>query len=586
MLIPGAGPQKPAGAAREGAADFLSVLAGAAGGDGGSARAGTRAPGVDGARSDAAGVKTETPENPDAEAGAALTSEAGLDEAITKDAMAKEAAGRRDGEGAATDPDITLAQAVTASTPSTPEAGARVDAADPAQAREPKSQPKAVDGASAAASTPSAEASGATGPAAAAQTSSPATPAPQSGPAPQPTAADDGAPASDVAAAAAKAQPGAKAGESAPERSPIPNKGADGAELRPSSNRADTAVNAVEAARAQGARLTGAGQEGAAVKSAEPAGGAGKVADEPSLAGPELTAAMKRTGAEAAQDGALRAGRGGADAVLARTPGELVRAAGQESRSPSVKRAAEGAAKADAAAPGGAVSKAAAPGPVPPSSPNFAIHGFDALMAAAGRPALEAAIAAEAGAAETSQVDLELTLDQAVARSEGRVEAQRAALPTAANAHAAARFQPQTVGQLAARIAAKAVDGARVFDIRMDPAELGRVEVRLELGDNNSVRALLSAERSETLAELQRSARDLEKALAEAGLDLAEDGLSFSLSDDGAGFGDGADGEPAFAAPADAAGDSAGHSSADAALAPVRFYGFDLAARRGLDVRI
>ena len=138
MLIPGAGPQKPAGAAREGAADFLSVLAGAAGGE--AARAGKRAPGVDSARSDAAGVKTETPENPDAKLGAALTDQAGSDEAKTKDAMAKEAAGRRDGdgEGAPTDPDITLAQAVTASAPSTVEAGARVDAADPAPAREPK----------------------------------------------------------------------------------------------------------------------------------------------------------------------------------------------------------------------------------------------------------------------------------------------------------------------------------------------------------------------------------------------------------------------------------------------------------------
>mgnify|MGYP002152415905 CR=1 FL=1 len=132
-------------------------------------------------------------------------------------------------------------------------------------------------------------------------------------------------------------------------------------------------------------------------------------------------------------------------------------------------------------------------------------------------------------------------------------------------------------------IAARAVEGGRVFDIRMDPAELGRVEVRLELGSDNSVRALLSAERAETLAELQRSARDLERALAEAGLDLAEDGLSFSMS--GQGDQAGEENAPGFAMTADPA--EHGPAAAEPASGGVRFYGFELAARsRGLDVRI
>ncbi len=156
-------------------------------------------------------------------------------------------------------------------------------------------------------------------------------------------------------------------------------------------------------------------------------------------------------------------------------------------------------------------------------------------------------------------------------------------MPQAANAHAAARFQPQTVQMLAARIAARAVEGGRVFDIRLDPAELGRVEVRLEMGADNSVRALLSAERADTLAELQRSARDLEKALAEAGLDLAEDGLSFSLNDDGTpSRDDGA--EPRFTSAAWSQAETVLAETADSA-GPLRLYGFEIAARRGLDVR-
>ena len=60
--------------------------------------------------------------------------------------------------------------------------------------------------------------------------------------------------------------------------------------------------------------------------------------------------------------------------------------------------------------------------------------------------------------------------------------------------------------------------------------------MRLELGPDNKVSALLSAERADTLSELQRNARDLEKALADAGLELGEDGLSFSLSEDNGAF--------------------------------------------------
>jgi hypothetical protein len=110
------------------------------------------------------------------------------------------------------------------------------------------------------------------------------------------------------------------------------------------------------------------------------------------------------------------------------------------------------------------------------------------------------------------------------------------------------------------------------------------VEVRLELGADNSVRALLSAERADTLAELQRSARDLEKELAEAGLDLADDGLSFSLSDDGAPSDGEARDTPRFSTAAWSRSEAAS-AEAPAPNAVVRLYGFELAARRGLDVR-
>ena len=290
-------------------------------------------------------------------------------------------------------------------------------------------------------------------------------------------------------------------------------------------------------------------------------------------------AAAKRAASGIIVEPLVRDARGASDAAAARAPGELIRAAvrdaGPERNTPKL----EAGVKTDASAPASAAANSAPSTAAAPVAPGLAA----AMMTAA--PALTplGAMTSEPGGDEMSQGDLDLTLDQGLPRADARADVQRQALPSAANAHAAARFQPQTVHTLAARIAARAADGGRVFDIRLDPAELGRVDVRLEMGADNSVRALLSAERADTLAELQRSARDLEKALAEAGLDLAEDGLSFSLSDDGAA------GEERDAQGFDTAAWTSAETltaEAPAAPGPVRLYGFDLAARSGLDVRI
>ena len=94
------------------------------------------------------------------------------------------------------------------------------------------------------------------------------------------------------------------------------------------------------------------------------------------------------------------------------------------------------------------------------------------------------------------------------------------------------------------------------------------------------------AERPETLAELQRSARDLERALNEAGLDLSEDGISFQMQDDGQSpeF-DHEDGPAAM--PVFFESDAAGPTGALASnLAPQSTYGFLLSRREGVDLRI
>lgn len=104
--------------------------------------------------------------------------------------------------------------------------------------------------------------------------------------------------------------------------------------------------------------------------------------------------------------------------------------------------------------------------------------------------------------------------------------AQAAAAPPANTAPAVA--QPD-VNTLALNIAAKSAGGARQFDIRLDPAELGRVEVRLSLDATGTAQAHLAADRPETLALLQNNAATLTRALQDSGVQVANNGLQFSL---------------------------------------------------------
>ena len=78
-------------------------------------------------------------------------------------------------------------------------------------------------------------------------------------------------------------------------------------------------------------------------------------------------------------------------------------------------------------------------------------------------------------------------------------------------------------------IAAKSHDGLKQFDIRMDPADLGRVDVSLSIDNSGKVQAHLTADQPQTLALLQKDSTVLRGALRDAGLNMAQNGLNFSL---------------------------------------------------------
>lgn len=87
-------------------------------------------------------------------------------------------------------------------------------------------------------------------------------------------------------------------------------------------------------------------------------------------------------------------------------------------------------------------------------------------------------------------------------------------------------------------IAAVAREGTHRFEIRLDPAELGRIEVSIAVDREGAVRTHLVVERPETLNLLRHDAPKLEQALADAGLKPDTAGLSLSLKQ-GSGQGSG-----------------------------------------------
>lgn len=85
------------------------------------------------------------------------------------------------------------------------------------------------------------------------------------------------------------------------------------------------------------------------------------------------------------------------------------------------------------------------------------------------------------------------------------------------------------MNQVAIEIAHQAQQGASHFTIRLDPPDLGRVDVKMHVDATGNVSARLTVERSETLDMFNRDRGSLERALTQAGLDGGKTSLEFSL---------------------------------------------------------
>lgn len=118
-------------------------------------------------------------------------------------------------------------------------------------------------------------------------------------------------------------------------------------------------------------------------------------------------------------------------------------------------------------------------------------------------------------------------LGAANAPNAGPAAAQAADLPPPG---AAPPRPAPNLPDIARGIVQRTSNGARHFELQLHPAELGRIEVRIEIAKDNSVSASLSADDPRTLVDLARNARELERSLQQAGLQLSQNGLNFDLS--------------------------------------------------------
>src|SRR6185312_7864246 len=107
---------------------------------------------------------------------------------------------------------------------------------------------------------------------------------------------------------------------------------------------------------------------------------------------------------------------------------------------------------------------------------------------------------------------------RSIHRTPAHSSAATTATPTTQLTVTAATHAAVPLSGLAMEIAASAKSGKSRFEIRLDPAELGRIDVRIDVDGNGRVTSHLTVDRPETLSMLRQDATQLQRALDNAGL--------------------------------------------------------------------
>lgn len=92
-----------------------------------------------------------------------------------------------------------------------------------------------------------------------------------------------------------------------------------------------------------------------------------------------------------------------------------------------------------------------------------------------------------------------------------------------------AQFRQQVLEQVQVHVAKAIQSGSDKITIQLKPAELGRIEVRMEVAQDGRTTVHVTADKQDTLDLLQRDSRDLARSLQDAGLRADAGSLSFGL---------------------------------------------------------
>lgn len=271
-------------------------------------------------------------------------------------------------------------------------------------------------------------------------------------------------------------------------------------------------TKAAEAAERPGQQ----GPQGADIAQAAPAPRAKPAAEIPSLPGAEPPAAMAETLAPSPATG---------DRPLAAAP----QVGPNPVHQPHAERT--GAPRGETRGPAKAESKTGV-APSPDAQAEAAPSTARTAVAATTDPS------ANLGPDDGADPDPGAPADRPVKAAEAPLQAftaETATAPAAADAPKAGAVQ--TVAHLAAQIVRKVESRATRFDVQLDPAGLGKVDVRIEIGARGEISAALSFDNPQAAAELRGRAGELQRALEQAGFDVSRGGLSFDLGGQGSGQG-------------------------------------------------
>ncbi len=86
--------------------------------------------------------------------------------------------------------------------------------------------------------------------------------------------------------------------------------------------------------------------------------------------------------------------------------------------------------------------------------------------------------------------------------------------------------------EVVVHVARAATSGKGELQVRLNPAELGSVDVHLEFGDDNTLRVQIRADEGKAIDLLRRHGHELERTLQESGFELTRDAIRYEVGRD------------------------------------------------------